>query len=60
VGDDKEAKFRVMKLGQDIGFDPIDAGGLVNGRILDAMAFLVIGLAFQSGMGTQMGYKLLH
>ena len=60
AGDDKDAKSIVLKLGKDIGFDPIDAGSLINGRVLDGMAQLIIQLAFQSGMGVQTGYKLLH
>lgn len=60
VGDDKEAKSLIVKMGKDIGFDPIDAGPLVNGRVLDGMAHMVIQLAYQSGMGTQIGYKLVH
>ena len=59
ASDDPSAKGTVMKMGQDIGFDPVDAGPLKSARYLEPMAMLIINLAFTLGMGTNIGYKLV-
>ncbi|MBV6626592.1 MAG: NAD(P)-binding domain-containing protein [Rivularia sp. (in: Bacteria)] len=47
AGDDEEARNIVMKLAEDIGFNPVDCGGLRNARMLEGMGnlirFLIIG-----------------
>jgi predicted dinucleotide-binding enzyme len=58
AGDDKKGKQAVMKLGQDIGFEPVDVGPLKAARYLEPMAMLIINLAYGLGMGTCMGYRL--
>jgi 8-hydroxy-5-deazaflavin:NADPH oxidoreductase len=60
AGDDKDAKKTVLALVQGIGFDPVDAGPLKNGRFLDAMAGLIVQMAYPQGMGTTMGYRLVR
>jgi 8-hydroxy-5-deazaflavin:NADPH oxidoreductase len=50
-GDGAAAKEVVSGLARDAGFDPIDAGGLGEAGELDALARLVIGLAYQQGRG---------
>ncbi|HEU4465546.1 MAG TPA: NADP oxidoreductase, partial [Agromyces sp.] len=35
VGDDEEARRTVAGLIDDLGFDPVDGGGLANGRALE-------------------------
>jgi predicted dinucleotide-binding enzyme len=59
AGDDLKAKQIVAKLTRDIGFDPVDCGPLKAARYLEAMAILIINLAFTYGMGTNIGYKLV-
>ena len=59
AGDDKKAKQTIMQLGKDIGFEPVDAGMIKSARYLEAMAALLMNLAFPLGMGTGIGYKLV-
>jgi 8-hydroxy-5-deazaflavin:NADPH oxidoreductase len=59
ASDDSEAKRVVMKLGRDIGFEPVDAGPLRSARYLEPMAMLIIDLAYNLGMGTDIGYKIV-
>jgi len=59
AGDQAKAKKTVMRLGKDIGFEPIDAGPLKNARYLEPMAMLIINLGYELGMGTNIGYKLV-
>lgn len=60
AGDDAGAKGTVVELARGIGFDPIDAGPLKNARVLEPLAHLNIQLGYVFGMGTQIGFKLLH
>lgn len=48
-GDDEEAKEQVAALAQDLGFEPVDAGGLGMARSLEPLALLWIRLAVQGG-----------
>jgi hypothetical protein len=50
-GDDAEAKATVSALIEDLGFEPVDAGGVDATPLLEAFARLVIGLAFRQGRG---------
>lgn len=59
-GDDAGAKSAVMELGEEIGFDMIDAGPLVNARLLEPLAMLWIYLAVRQGMGRDIALKLLQ
>lgn len=60
AGDDASAKKVVLELARAIGFDAVDAGPLRNARLLEPLAFLNIQLGYTLGMGTQIGFKLLH
>jgi 8-hydroxy-5-deazaflavin:NADPH oxidoreductase len=60
AGDDAGAKKTVLELAKQIGFDPIDAGPLKNARLVEPFAFFNIQLGYGLGMGTQIGFKLLH
>jgi predicted dinucleotide-binding enzyme len=60
AGDDLKAKQTVAQLTRDIGFDPVDCGPLAAARYLEAMGMLIINLAFQYGLGTKIGYKLVR
>jgi predicted dinucleotide-binding enzyme len=59
AGDDLNAKRTVAQLTRDIGFDPVDCGPLKAARYLEAMAVMIINLAYTYGMGNKMGYKLV-
>jgi NADPH-dependent F420 reductase len=59
-GDDEEAKSVVRSLGEDIGFDVVDTGPLLNARLLEPLAMLWIYLAYKQGMGPEIAFKLLR
>ncbi len=54
------AKTTVMDFGRDIGFDPIDTGPLPNARLLESLGQLNILLGLKLGMGTDIGFTLVH
>jgi predicted dinucleotide-binding enzyme len=60
ASDDAGAKTAVLGLARDIGFDAVDSGPLKNARLLEPFAFFNIQLGYVLGMGTQIGFKLLH
>jgi predicted dinucleotide-binding enzyme len=60
ASDDVKAKDTVAQLTRDIGFEPVDCGSLRAARYLDAMAMMLMQLAFINGMGTKIGYKLVR
>ncbi|MFI5262083.1 MAG: NADPH-dependent F420 reductase [Candidatus Limnocylindrales bacterium] len=59
AGDDIEAKGKVMQLAKSIGLRPIDVGGLVMARTLEAMAWLNISLQLKNGWVWQTGWRLV-
>ncbi len=59
ASNDIEAKQTVMKLGEDVGFDSVDAGPLKAARYLEPMGVLNISLAYTLKMGPKIGYRLL-
>jgi predicted dinucleotide-binding enzyme len=60
AADDAGAKKTVLELARKIGFDAVDAGPLKNARLLEPLAYFNIQLGYVFGMGTQIGFKLLH
>ena len=58
AGDDETAKKTVLDLGEQLGFDPVDAGPLSNARYLEPTVELLVHLAFGSGLGTNIGWTL--
>jgi 8-hydroxy-5-deazaflavin:NADPH oxidoreductase len=60
TGDDAAAKSAVLDLARGIGFDAVDAGPLVNARLLEPVGFLTIQLAYVLGLGPEIGIKLVH
>lgn len=58
-GDDDDAKKTVSKLIMDVGFEPVDAGGLQVARYLEPLAMLMIHLGYVRGMGTNIGLSLI-
>ena len=59
AGDNVKAKETVGQLAKDIGFEPLDCGPLRVARCLDAMAIMIINLAYKNGHGPKIGYKLV-
>ena len=59
AGDAAEAKKTFMQLTREMGFDPVDCGSLKSARNLESMAILIINLAYELGMGTDMGFRLV-
>ena len=60
AGDDLKAKQKIMRLGKDLGFDPVDAGPLKSARYLEPMAILMINLGYALGMGNKLGYNIVQ
>lgn len=59
-GNDNDAKLVVAALARDIGFDPIDAGPLSSAHYLEAAAGLMVTLAYDVGLGTDVAMRLLR
>jgi predicted dinucleotide-binding enzyme len=59
-GDDAAHKPTVLKLASDIGFETIDAGGLVVARLLEPYAMLWIHLALARGLGRDFAFGLMR
>lgn len=60
AGDSTEAKARVRTLAESLGFESIDAGGLVNARYLEPLGALNIYLGYGAGLGTAIAPTWLH
>lgn len=59
-GNDVDAKDVVKKLGEDLGFEMIDAGPLSQARLLEPLAMLWISMAYKAGFGPNIAFKLLR
>jgi predicted dinucleotide-binding enzyme len=60
AGNSQDAKKTVMRLTEEMGYDPVDVGDLKSARYLEPMGIMIIGMAFRLGMGTDIGYRLLR
>ncbi len=60
AGDDAGAKKAVIDLASAIGFDAVDAGPLVNARLLEPLGYLNIQLGYVLGLGTEIGLQLVR
>lgn len=60
AGDDEEARRVVMGLAADLGFNPVDAGPLVNARALEHLAVLWMYLATRGGHGRGIAFRLVE
>lgn len=60
AGDDAAAKPIVLGLVRDLGFEPVDAGPLVNARLLEPLAMLWIDQALQRGRGRDFAVALVR
>jgi predicted dinucleotide-binding enzyme len=59
-GDDAEAKQVVKKLIDELVFEAIDAGPLIQARLLEPFAQLWISLAYAQGLGREFAFELLR
>lgn len=59
-GDDAGAKLIVSELGNQLGFDMVDAGPLAQARWLEAMAILWISMAHKYGGSQRSAFRLLR
>ena len=57
--DDARAKRVAATLATDAGLDPIDAGPLRVARYLEPFGLLVAQLAYDQGLGPELGYRLV-
>lgn len=60
AGDDRNAKGQAETIGNKLGFDVVDAGPLENARWLETLGFLNIQLGYSVGLGTDIGFRLVH
>jgi predicted dinucleotide-binding enzyme len=58
-GDDRTAKGAVAKLGEELWFEPVDAGPLVVARYLGPLACPWMQLANNCGMGPEIAFTLI-
>jgi predicted dinucleotide-binding enzyme len=58
AGDDAGAKRIAATLADSLGFEAIDAGGLLQARDLEHLAMIWIGLAFKGGMGRNFAFSV--
>jgi NADPH-dependent F420 reductase len=60
AGDDADAKKKVHALAKDLGFDPVDAGGLPQSHALEVLASLWGTLAYGQKMGRGIAFRLIR
>ncbi|MCS3468938.1 putative dinucleotide-binding enzyme [Pseudomonas sp. JUb42] len=60
AADNERAKQTAIALAQSLGWNTVDAGGLVNARYLEPLAGLNIYLGYGAGMGTSIAPVWLH
>ena len=59
-GDDAAAKAVAARLAADLGFEPLDLGGLADARVLEPAAMVWIKLAIVQRMGRGIAFGLLR
>ena len=59
-GDDADAKKLVTGLVAELGFEPVDAGGLTQARYLEPLAMLWISMAYRYGNGPNFGFRVVR
>jgi predicted dinucleotide-binding enzyme len=57
---DGDQKSKVLDLVKQLGFDAVDAGGLMIARLLEPYAMLWMHLALVQGLGRDIGFALLR
>ena len=58
-GEGAEGKAKLKQLGQDIGYEMYDLGGLTNGYLMDGLFQTWIALAFGEKLGRRLAFKML-
>jgi len=56
-GDDKRARNAAVRLIEDVGFDPVDAGPLRMARNLEPFTLLIAQLAYEGKGGPELAYR---
>lgn len=59
-GDDAEAKGAIARLAADLGFEPLDCGGLERASLLENLALFWITMAYAEGIGADFGIRVTH
>lgn len=59
-GDDEDARFKVKRLIEDVGFMPVDAGGIASSRLLEPFALLWISTAYRFGFGRDFAFSMVR
>jgi predicted dinucleotide-binding enzyme len=59
-GDNAAAKSVAGVLAIDLGFDPVDAGGLSQSHVLETLGLLWVSLAYGRGLGPNIAFKLMR
>jgi 8-hydroxy-5-deazaflavin:NADPH oxidoreductase len=60
AGNDASAKKVVHRLAEDLGFDPVDAGGLSQAHALEILASFWGALAYGQKMGRGIAFRLMR
>lgn len=60
ASDSERARQTALALARSLGFEGVDAGGLVNARYLEPLAGLNIYLGYGAGMGTSIAPTWIH
>jgi len=59
AADDLDAKRRIMHLVGEMGFNPVNAGGIESSRWMEALGYGWVHMAHTVGYGRNIGWKLL-
>jgi len=60
AGDDEAARDLVIRLGEELGLEMVDAGPLTSAALLESLSALSINLDFCQGFGRDFAFGLLH
>ena len=59
-GDDDDAKQVIADLIRDVGFEPVDAGGLRMARYSEPFTMIIAQLAYEGDGGPELAYRFEH
>ncbi len=60
AADDPEAKRVALRLGKEIGLDPVDAGALSAARLLESAGVMLVRFGASTSLGWELGLRLVH